>query len=90
MKFQVDNNSTVSSFTKGKQKMPTPPKKGELMYCQICGAPMLPKDFSENEILRKREFKWHIHAKCFNELDNMTDRAVPGLMAERKKLESRR
>ena len=90
MKVQIDNNSTVTSFTKGKQKFPTPPKKGELMYCQMCGKPMLPEEFSKNEILRKREFKWQIHARCFDELDNITDRSVPGLMAERKKKESRK
>lgn len=87
--MQVDNNGSVSSFTANGQRVPTPPKKGEVMICQMCGQPMLPKDFSKNERMRKMEFKWHIHERCFQMMDEMADRGVPGLLAERKNADKR-
>jgi len=65
--------------------LPHPPKPGELIYCQICRKAMLPKDFSEDPGMRRREFKWQIHAACMNEMFDMCDRSTPGLMGERGK-----
>ena len=64
--------------------IPPPPKAGEIISCQICGQKMYPKDFSTNPTIRKREFKWHIHNKCFEHLDNLANRSTPGLLSERK------
>lgn len=63
--------------------VPQPPKPGEVMHCQQCGKPMPPEGFSQNSFVRKREFKWHLHAACLEELDNLVDRRTPGLLAER-------
>lgn len=87
--MKVDNNGDAFSFTANGQNVPRPPKKGEVMICQMCGQPMYPKDFSKNERMRKMEFKWHVHEKCFRMMDEMADRGVPGLLAERKKMSQR-
>lgn len=63
--------------------IPAPPKPGEVMICQGCGKPMLPKDFSDKELIRKREFKWHIHYECMQALETQCDRQTPGLLSER-------
>lgn len=63
--------------------VPEPPKPGEVMICQGCGKPMLPKDFSDNELIRKREFKWQMHNKCMQEMEAKCDRQTPGLLSER-------
>lgn len=69
--------------------LPKPPKKGELMYCQHCGQPMLPKDFSKNPTVRKQEFKWQIHYRCQQTMLDLCDRSTPGLAVERKQKERR-
>lgn len=86
----ISSEESVNDFTKGGMNIPKPPKPGEVIMCQYCGMPMLPKDFSENKIIRKREFKWHIHDKCFQQMNDVADRGVPGLLAERRKMEKRR
>lgn len=63
--------------------VPPPPKPGEYIYCQMCGEKMLPEHFSKDEKIRKREFKWHIHEKCFVKVDEILDQMTPGLLAER-------
>lgn len=79
----------VHSFVKDTRNcgLPTPPKPGEIMYCQYCGKPMLPQHFSKNKVIRKREFKWQIHNECFMEMDKMADLKTHGLIAERKYIE---
>lgn len=64
--------------------VPKPPGPGEIMYCQHCGKPMLPKDFSKDEKIRRREFKWQIHHKCEMDILNLIDRSTPGLLSERR------
>lgn len=64
--------------------VPPPPKPGELMYCQLCGKPMYPQDFSKDIKIRKREFKWQVHSKCEEDMWKQMDNSMPGLMAERK------
>jgi hypothetical protein len=72
-------------MSKGKDWMlPPPPKPGEYIICQICGKPMLPKDFSKDIKIRKHEFKWHIHWQCEQNIFNQLDRGTPGLIAERE------
>lgn len=66
--------------------LPKPPRPGEIIHCQVCGQAMYPKDFSPNLAVRKREFKWHIHNKCFEQMGNLADRSTPGLMSERKQV----
>lgn len=81
----LDNNGSVNSFTNNGSRVPTPPKRGEIIICQMCGQPLLPEHFSKDEFKRRREFKWHIHPQCFMQMEEMADRGVPGLLAERKK-----
>lgn len=78
----------VHRFTKDTSKcnLPKPPKPGEIMYCQYCRQPMLPKDFSKDEKTRKKEFKWHMHNKCMQEMELMADVKTHGLLNERKHL----
>lgn len=63
--------------------VPPLPKPGEIIICQHCGKPMYPKDFSTDPVIRKQEFKWHLHQKCRLELLSLVDRETPGLLAER-------
>ncbi len=82
-------NATSSLVETEKQKgkgylVPPPPKKGEIIICQQCGKPMLPKDFSKDPKIRKHEFKWHIHWECEQNIWDLVDRQTPGLVAERK------
>jgi hypothetical protein len=85
----MNNNEEVSQYlqhadlNKRNSVVPRPPRPGEIIICQHCGQPMLPKDFSKDPEIRKQEFKWHIHDKCKQELLNLVDRATPGLIAER-------
>lgn len=81
----LDKNGTAKDFTSNGINVPTPPKKGEIIFCQMCGKPLLPEHFSKEEYKRKREFKWQIHPQCFDAMNDMADRGVPGLLAERKK-----
>lgn len=81
----LDNNGSVISYTSKGSRIPEPPKRGEIIICQMCGQPLLPEQFSKDPIKRKREFKWHIHPQCFEAMNNMADQGVPGLLAERKK-----
>lgn len=85
--MQIDNNASVNSFLSGGSNIPTPPRRGEVIICQMCGQPLLPHQFSKEIYKRKREFKWHIHPQCFEQMEAMADRGVPGLMAERKRAE---
>lgn len=86
--ISIDSSDNFNSFVGKGQNLPKPPKKGELMYCQICGKPMYPEQFSKIESQRKREFKWQIHGECFQYLDNLADQSVPGLLSERKQRQS--
>lgn len=79
------DNGNVGNYIGNGTRLPSPPKKGEILICQMCGKPLLPEHFSKDERSRKREFKWHIHPECFIAMDEMADRSVPGLLAERKK-----
>lgn len=71
--------------TKPNSMCPPPPAPGTIMKCQLCEGEMLPKNFSKNEAMRKKEFKWHIHEACFLEMDKLIDRSTPGLISERYK-----
>lgn len=80
----------VSKFVGDKEKLkkkgslaPPPPKKGEVMVCTVCGKEMLPEDFSEDKLIRKREFKWHCHWDCQQAKLDECDRKTPGLLSER-------
>ena len=64
--------------------LPEPPKPGELIYCNICGKPMYPKDFSKDPKIRKREFKWQQHNLCQENMFLQCDLQTPGLLSERK------
>lgn len=68
-----------------KISVPKPPKKGEIIICQVCGEKMLPENFSKNEMERKREFKWHCHWDCMQKKFNECDRKTPGLLGERSR-----
>lgn len=74
----------LANKNNNKSCLPKPPKKGEIMYCQVCGKAMLPKDFDKNPIIRKKEFKWQTHYKCQQESFKRCDLNTQGLMAERK------
>lgn len=78
----TENTIAPSQLKNG--NVPKPPKPGEIMYCQFCGKPMLPKDFSKNPIIRKREFKWQIHYACQEKMSALCDINTPGVIAERK------
>lgn len=82
--MRLDNGS-IENHIGGGSRLPDPPKRGEILICQMCGHPLLPEHFSKDERKRKREFKWHIHPQCFEAMDEYADRSVPGLLAERKK-----
>ena len=76
-------------YTSGGQNVPDPPRPGEMIMCQVCGQPILPQQFSKNPFQRKYEFKWHLHPGCKEKMFGEIDRAVPGLIAERKQAEKR-
>ena len=76
----VANNSENKDINLGP---PPPPKPGELIYCQWCGKPMYPEDFSKDPKIRKREFKWQIHYACEQQIWAEADRQTPGLLGER-------
>lgn len=82
----------MQEFIKDTRKttLPKPPKPGEVMICQYCGKPMYPKDFSKDEKIRKREFKWHLHNSCMIAMSNLADLKTHGLLAERRRNEKRR
>jgi len=81
----ITDNLIAKEKEKGKDYLaPPPPKKGEVIICQQCGQPMLPKDFSKDPKIRKHEFKWHIHHACEQNIWDLVDRQTPGLVAERK------
>ncbi|CZR97730.1 MULTISPECIES: hypothetical protein [unclassified Clostridioides] len=84
MNFTIDKN--IENYITKRSKVPEPPRKGEIMICQICNKPILPEQFSIDEYKRKREFKWHIHPKCFEYIEKLADKSVPGLLNERKYL----
>lgn len=80
----MEEQSLKEENRKGRGYMvPPPPKPGEIIICQICGRPMLPKDFSKDPKIRQREFKWHIHNICENNVWDQLDRQTPGLIADR-------
>lgn len=64
--------------------VPKPPKPGEIMRCQHCGKAMHPEDFSEQEIVRRREFKWQMHQKCMLAAELQCDLNTPGILSERQ------
>lgn len=69
--------------------IPRPPKKGEKMRCQQCGKVMLPKDFSTNPLIRKREFKWQMHNACMISISEQCDLKTRGLVQERKQAQEK-
>lgn len=82
----IQEQSVQEELSKGKNYMlPKPPAPGEYIKCQICGEIMLPEHFSKDPKIRKREFKWHIHWVCEQNVWNQLDRQTPGLLAERSK-----
>lgn len=81
-----DNTDTYGRFTANGQTAPKPPKKGEVMICQICGEPILPNQFSKNKIERKKEIKWHLHHNCYRQMMFVVDMNVKGIIQERKGL----
>lgn len=82
--FETSVTDNPFSFANN-MKIPDPPKKGELIKCQICGEPIYPEQFSKNMTLRKMQFKWQIHDSCYNLMLDVADRSLPGLIQERKK-----
>lgn len=64
--------------------VPTPPQPGDILYCQHCGKAMMPEDFSSNELIRRREFKWQLHHRCMLEIEALCDRQTVGLLSERQ------
>ena len=85
----VEAGNECSEFTARGQRIPPPPKKGEKIYCQMCGQIILPKDFSKDKDRRKKEFKWRIHAKCWDLAFNLCDLNTRGLIHERGKIYER-
>lgn len=86
-RFVAQNTQTLVAEEKKKGRnymVPPPPKPGEVIICQQCGKPMYPEDFSKDPVVRKHEFKWHIHEACEKEIWDLVDRQTPGLLAERK------
>lgn len=87
-------------FSNDKMKLPDPPKKGDLLICQICNQPIYPRIpkflndksipernfMSENKVDAKREYKFHFHHACREEALHEADRNTPHLLAERKDL----
>lgn len=82
-----ERDAAFERFTGGGPTIPPPPKPGEIMICQHCGNPIMPDELREEKNVnqRKRCFKWHLHPQCFMAMSDLADRAVPGLLAERKK-----
>lgn len=87
-KAYADSESFLrNTDTRARNSMvPSSPKPGEVMVCQVCNKPMMPKDFSKDERTRRREFKWHMHQSCMLQMEDLVDRSTPGLMSERKKI----
>ena len=88
--MSVDND--IKGFVKNEETLkkknsavPKPPKPGEVIVCQVCGEEMLPKDFSDDEYKKKKEFKWHMHWDCYQSKLNECDRKTPGLLSQRNK-----
>ena len=48
----LDNSSSVKSFTSNGSRVPAPPKRGEVIICQMCGQPLLPEHFSNDDFNR--------------------------------------
>lgn len=86
MNFTIDKNIESKHYTTIDSRVPKPPGKGEVMICQICNKPIMPEQFSRDKYKRKKEFKWHIHPTCFEYIDKMADKSVPGLLNERRYL----
>ena len=94
---QIAPQSVQEEYSKGEGYMlPKPPKKGELMYCQMCGKPIYTREyaqkhnidmslcFSEDKKTRISEFKWQVHNACKERAFDMADRQTPGLLGERE------
>lgn len=86
-----ERDGAYEGYTKGNPTVPKPPKPGEIMICQWCQTPILPEQLANEKNLgqRKRCFKWHLHPDCYFGMGNQVDRAVPGLLTERKQLEEK-
>ena len=86
-----ERDAAFERYTGNGMKIPEPPKPGEVLMCQICGKAITPEELKEEKNIgqRKRCFKWHIHPKCYMTMNDIVDRSVPGLIAERKKAEER-
>lgn len=70
--------------------VPPPPKRGEIIHCQMCRKPMMPEDFSKDKDRRKWEFKWQVHWACKIAAEEYLDRATTGLLSERRRIQKRR
>lgn len=81
-----DTNDFIKNIDMNKKNSATlkPPKPGEIMYCSVCGKPIMPQDFSEDDWNAKYEFKWHLHSKCRIYAHKRLDFLTKGLMTERK------
>jgi hypothetical protein len=86
-----EKDAAFESYTHGAPTIPAPPKPGEIMICQFCQQPIMPEQLKAEKNInqRKRCFKWHIHPGCYMGMSDQLDRAVPGLLAERKKAQER-
>jgi hypothetical protein len=82
---QTENFIRNVDQTKRNIMLPPLPKPGEIIHCQICGQPMPPEAFSKDPATRKREFKWHMHNACMQQMFDLADRSTPGLLTERKR-----
>lgn len=86
-----ERDGAFENYTHGAPNIPAAPKPGEMIICQWCGQPITPEELKAetNTAQRKRCFKWHLHPLCYTGMGDQVDRAVPGLLAERKKAQER-
>lgn len=82
----LDTNNFIKNIDMNKKNsaVPKPPKPGEIMYCNVCGKPIMPEDFSEDDWNAKYEFKWHLHSKCRIYAHKRLDYLTKGLLSERR------
>lgn len=76
-------------LSKRNSAVPPPPKKGEIIHCQMCRKPMMPEDFSKDKDQRRWEFKWQVHWQCKIAAEEYLDRATTGLLSERRQKQRR-
>lgn len=86
-----EKDAAFERYTGNGMNVPPPPKPGEVIICQLCGKPVTPDELAAEKNMgqRKRCFKWHIHPACYVAMNDIVDRSVPGLLAERKQIQDR-